>query len=407
MFSPRVKNSTLVLEGLNAVATTIYFSYLFFYMRDQFGFSNFENLALAAMNGFVYCIAVWFAGKFAQRRGYFFALRLGFATMAVATGFAGLARSVPAHLFAAVVCSLGMSLTWPTLEAIVSEHEPPARLKRLVGVYNVVWAVSGGMGYFLGGAMIERWGHLSIFLVPAAIHFAQVLFTSCVAPAAGQVRLLTRAPAPPETAAARAAGASGLASPAERRRSRLPPRRFLLMAWVANPFCYIAINAMLPVIPKIAERFSFGPMLAGFFCSTWFFARTLGFLGLWHWDGWHYRFGWLLGSYGLMILSFLTILIGRELWLLLAAQVVFGLTVALAYYSSLFYSMDVGETKGEHGGFHEAALGVGICVGPAVGALSLRFFPQHPDMHAWAVGALLAAGMAWLVALRHTRRVES
>ncbi len=149
-------------------------------------------------------------------------------------------------------------------------------------------------------------------------------------------------------------------------------------------------------------------MLAGSFCSTWFFARTLGFLGLWHWDGWHYRFGWLLGSYGLMILSFLTILIGRGgFWLLLGAQVVFGLTVALAYYSSLFYSMDVGETKGEHGGFHEAALGVGICVGPAVGALSLRFFPQHADMHAWAVGALLVAGMAWLVALRHTRRVES
>jgi len=35
------------------------------------------------------------------------------------------------------------------------------------------------------------------------------------------------------------------------------------------------------------------------------------------------------------------------------------------------YSMDVGETKGEHGGLHEAMIGAGMCLGPAVGALSL------------------------------------
>ena len=76
MFSPRVKTGALMLEGLNALATTIYFSYLYFYMRDRFGFTNLENLSLAALNGLVYSIAVWFAGKFAQTRGYFFALRL-------------------------------------------------------------------------------------------------------------------------------------------------------------------------------------------------------------------------------------------------------------------------------------------------------------------------------------------
>jgi len=261
--------------------------------------------------------------------------------------------------------------------------------------------VCGAAAYFMGGAMIEQWGHSSIFLVPSTIHFAQVLLTIRIAPAVNPSRPIPVIPAPPPP------HGEGLASEAERHRSLLPPRRFLLMAWVANPFCYIAINAMLPVIPKIAERFSLGPMLAGFFCSTWFFARTLGFVGLWRWDGWHYRFRWLLSAYVLMVLGFLGVLIGRQLWLLLAAQVVFGLAVALAYYSSLFYSMDVGETKGEHGGFHEAALGAGICTGPAVGALSLRFFPQHTDMHAWAVAGLLVAGMIWLLALRYARAPRS
>jgi len=393
MFSPRVKTGTFVLEGLNSVSTTIYFSYLFFHMRDRFGFTNLENLALAALNGLVYCIAVWFAGKFAQRRGYFVALQMGFATMAAATGLGSLAHSVPVHVGAMVLCSLGMSLTWPTLEAIVSEHEPPDRLKRLIGVYNVVWAASASVAYFLGGALLERWGSPSIFLVPAATHFTQVVLGGWLAAQTGP-------------AAARAdltpAGPACLSSDAERRRSSLPPRRFLVLAWVANPFCYIAINALLPVIPKLAEHFGFGPMLAGFFCSTWFFARALGFLTLWLWDGWHYRFRWLMGAYVAMAVSFLAILLGGALWLLLVAQVVFGLAVGLTYYSSLFYSMDVGETKGEHGGFHEAALGVGICAGPAVGALSLRFFPHQPNMHAWAVGGLLLVGLVWLVVLRRS-----
>ena len=48
-----------------------------------------KRLALAAFLGLVYTIAAWQAGKFAQRCGYFTALKIGFAVMAVsfAAGF--------------------------------------------------------------------------------------------------------------------------------------------------------------------------------------------------------------------------------------------------------------------------------------------------------------------------------
>jgi hypothetical protein len=96
----------------------------------------------------------------------------------------------------------------------------------------------------------------------------------------------------------------------------------------------------------------------------------------------------------------------NHLWLLVGAQAVFGLCLALIYYSSLYYSMDVGETKGEHGGFHEAAIGAGIFGGPAVGAASLYFFPAYAAMNAWAVSGLLLGGLGWLLALR-ARRSQS
>jgi predicted MFS family arabinose efflux permease len=392
MFTPTVKRGTFVLEGVNAFATSLYFNYLFFHMRDRFGFSNRENLTLCALNGLVYCLAVWYGGKFAQRRGYFVALRLGFSTMGGALVLGSVTGTVAGQAACMLIWTLGMSLTWPTLEAIVSEREAPERLQHRLGLYNVVWATCSGLANFTGGAFLEKLGRASIFLVPAGLHIGQVVLTAWLGAQARRA-----ASAGPEPA-----GAS-LASDAERQRSAIPPARFLTLAWIANPFAYIAMNALVPIIPKLAERFALGPMLAGFVCSAWFFARAAGFFVLWHWTGWHYRFGWLLGAFVAMAMAFLVILLAPSLGLLVGAQLVFGAAVGLIYYSSLFYSMDVGATKGEHGGFHEAALGAGIFAGPAVGALSLRYFPNHPNMNAWAVGMLLVAGLGWLLVVRYRR----
>ncbi len=38
--------------------------------------------------------------------------------------------------------------------------------------------------------------------------------------------------------------------------------------------------------------------------------------------------------------------------------------------------MDASDAKSEHGGIHEAAIGAGNCVGPAIGAAALQFLPQ-------------------------------
>jgi hypothetical protein len=65
--------------------------------------------------------------------------------------------------------------------------------------------------------------------------------------------------------------------------------------------------------------------------------------------------------------------------------------------------MDVGQTKGEHGGLHEAMIGAGNCLGPAVGALGLYLAPGTPNAGAYAVTALLACGLAGLIALRLRR----
>ncbi len=171
------------------------------------------------------------------------------------------------------------------------------------------------------------------------------------------------------------------------------------MAWLANPFAYIAIQTLIAVVPGLAQRLGLSTTHAGFICSVWCFARLGAFAGLWRWTGWHYRFGWLLVSYLALVGSFATMLAATSVPMLLVAQLFFGAAVGLIYYSSLFYSMDSSETKGEHGGIHEAAIGLGNCAGPAVGAAALQFLPQFHYSGAIAVSLLLLCGLGGLTVI--------
>ncbi|MDB6112745.1 MAG: Major facilitator superfamily 1 [Pedosphaera sp.] len=374
------------LEALNGLAAAYYFNYLFFYMRDHFGFGNRNNLMLTALHGFVYMFSAWNAGRFVQRHGYAFCLRLGFSGMGVAMVLGGLIPKVfgysqPAMIaqFAVLILwTISMCFTWPTLQAALSHHETPARMSRTAGIYNMVWAAGAAVAYLTGGALLETFGGETLFWLPAGLHLVQLIIMArlpkadATEPAAEAVGGIVPPLHPPTTARA---------------------RTFLYLAWLANPFAYIAINGILPVIPKLSANLGLSHANAGFVCSVWFWVRFGAFIWFWLWPGWHYRFSWLLGSFIALAASFTAILLSSQIWMLVAAQVVFGLAVGLIYYSSLFYSMDVGESKGKRGGIHEAAIGMGVFTGPTVGVTALYLLPTQPNAGTWAISSALLLGL--------------
>lgn len=392
MIHRQFKLGVFVLEGSNSFATTYYFYYFYFFMQKQFGFGDKANLILAALNGFVCMIAAWWGGRFAQRAGYFTALKLGFGIMGATLLIGAQCTSAAAHIAVMVVTVIGMCLTWATLEALVSEGERPDRLPQNIGIYNVVWAGTGALAYFMGGALLDGLGLKSLFYVPAVMFLGQLGGTFWLE--------YTRRFAPAGVSAEHeSVGEIGL-NPRPIARAKA----FLRMAWFANPFAYIAINTLIAVMPGIASRLGLSTTLAGFVGSVWCFARLGAFFALWFWPGWHYRFRWLLSAYLALIVSFAVMLTIPNLAMLATAQLLFGVALGLIYYSSLYYSMDVGETKGEHGGIHEAVIGLGNFAGPAVGAASLHFLSQSPNSGTVAVSALLLCGLAGLLAIRHKTR---
>jgi predicted MFS family arabinose efflux permease len=390
----RVKNGYLALAASNQLAASYYFNYLFFHLRDRYGFSDRDNLAVATLYGALYMVTAWQGGKFAERRGPQTSLAYGFAGLAVSMIAGRFATSVPVEVGVLVFYTAVLTLTWPALEAIAIQHEPPSRVPHAVGVYNCTWSAAAALSYFTGGALYERFGAEAVFTISA------VMFVGQLAVLAWLGRLARTATPEPISAADLQAHLDARAST-----SSAPPKTFLQLAWLANPLSYVAINTLIAVMPGLAHTLGLSPAQTGLFCSVWFFARLAAFAGLWQWTGWHYRFRWLAGGFVVLVASFVSILVIPSLAAVITAQIVFGLACGLMYYSSLFYSMDVGEAKAEHGGLHEAAIGAGIFAGPAVGTLSLSLFPTWHDADAVAVAGLLSVGGAAMVVIwRRGRR---
>ena len=391
MNSRSFKKGVFVIEGLNSFAVTFFFYYIYFFMQQKFGFGNKANLILAAAAGLLYVPASIYGGRFAQRAGSFRALKLGFSILILS--FIGgwvLLDHVAAQIAFVMLAIIGMCFTWPTLEGLISEGETYEGLQQNIGVYNVVWAATGALAYFVGGALLDRCGLSSLFWVPLATVSVQLVLAFRLE------RLHVHAP---HSAAAHAQHVESHPHPPH------VTKAFMRMAWLANPCAYVAINTLVAVMPGVAEHLGLTTTMAGFCCSLWCFARMGAFVVLWQWNGWHYRFRWLLVSYLALIASFAVILVVPQLAAVIAAELAFGWAIGLIYYSSLYYSMDVGETKSEHGGIHEAAIGLGNFVGPAVGAAWLQFSSVHTNSGAGAVSALLALGfLGLLVIQRGTRR---
>lgn len=376
-------------------------------MEKAFGFGNRANLSLAALNGFICIFAAWWGGKFAQRFGNFRALKLGFFTMMAALTAGLLVETVPGQIVIMGLMLIGMCFTWPTLEAMASEGETSAGIQRMIGIYNVIWAGTGALADFTGGMMLDKLGLKSIFYVPAAIQFIQLVITFWVANRAhrlpvSEMRYSERDDSHPNGLANERETAGIVVEPNPRPISKA--KWFLRMAWLANPFAYIALNTVIAVVPGVANKLGLSATLAGFCCSVWCFARFAAFFGLWAWSGWHYRFRWLLVAYIVLLVTFALIVLAPNLRVLVMAQIVFGGALGLIYYSSLFYSMDLSETKSEHGGIHEAAIGFGNFAGPAVAAGSLYFLPEYASSGVFGVCILLVGGLGGLIAMRQRMR---
>ena len=340
----------------NSFSSCLFLYCAYFWAKQDFGYTDTENLVMGGLQGLAAIIAARFGGNLGDRFGYTRLLMLILPAVS-ATLLAGSILRWHFAPMAVTILYLGLiTATWPNVEASVMHA--PSRLSMPVrlGLYNMTWSFASASGFFAGGFIFSR-QPLGILWVPAALHLFIALW----------LRAQRDAPDRPDLSAM-AVGHRGQAVPREEKKS------FLHTAWMANAVSYFMSTAFLALAPELGERFGLSATHAIWLSCSLLFARGFAFILFWRWEGWHYRRLWSHAAIWLAPACLALIFFATWIPLIVAAFVCFGLASGLTYYTSIYYSLDYGENKGEHGGLHESILAFGILLGPLAGALGSKLF---------------------------------
>ena len=378
-----------LVEALASIGGTFLSIGIFFYTAKKFGWGPAKNFTLAAVEGAVYVCGALMAGRLTARVPHRRVLRALYGLMALAAVIGGLAASGAAAVVAvAIVYTALAAVAWPILESLVARGVDSGTLARRVAVYNVVWPSVGAAAMAVEGSILDAWAAGVFFLAGAAHLGAFALIATGRRMREARVAPAASAPAP------------HLAPEPELLRVRTAA---LWISRLALPATYAVIYGLMPLMPELPAMRRFDTGVQTLVASTWMASRWLTFAVLAMTTWWHRRPRALLAAAGVMLVAFLgTTLPPSRLWgpdatpavdlaALVLWQVVLGVTLGIIYSGSLYFGMVLSKGSTEHGGYHEALIGLGWALGPAAGAVAEIVRPGDATFGVLAVGAVIAA----------------
>lgn len=356
---------------------------VFFYTQSRLGWGVMANLLLAAGQGVFYTVGALLAHRVAarfQRRGAMIALLF---LSAVVAGGAMVQRNSAWLALWVLIYTILMAMAWPMMESLVSHGLDARALSRRIGVYNLVWASVGVLAIAIEGTIIDYFP-IGVCLLPLIVGLI------CAALMWGHVE-----PSQSSTSHGR------LEPEADLLRDR---RLALWLSRVALPATYIvefSFMAMLPSLPALGSLSTSVQTLVG---SVWTVGRLLAFALLLTATWWHTRPRVMLTAAVVMGVAFLGVTVrpsdlfgistGLDITSMIFWQLVLGATFGLIYCASLYFGMVLSQGSTEHGGYHEALIGLGQILGPGCAAGAAALWPGRLTAGVVAVSVMIALSIA-------------
>jgi MFS family permease len=371
------------VEGLASIGGNLLQVGIFFYTNRQFGWGLRENFTLAATQGMVYVAGALLAGRIASRIPPRKVLSVLYVVLA-AIALAALLANSPAGIVATVLAYTAlMAIGWPILESLVSTGVDAHTLSKRISTYNVVWAGTGALIIAVNGAIIDYWP-AGVFVLTGAVHLVSTALLLSVPQSA------TPAPAHEHV---------------EPEPELLRVRNLALwLSRISMPASYALIYALSALLPSLGPMQGIPTWAATLVGSAWLVSRWVTFFVLGQNAWWHTRPRMLLVAAWLMLASFAVIAwqpssampgsshaLAIDLGWLVLCQTVMGVAIGLIYSASLYFGMVLSEGSTEHGGYHEALIGLGSILGPGAGALAQYLRPGSAPAGVLAVSAVLLA----------------
>jgi predicted MFS family arabinose efflux permease len=396
-----------IVQSLSSIGATLLMVGIFFYTEHYFRWGLKQNFLLACGQGAAYVagslLAQRIASHFGRRRGLIGIYLL----LAILPVLAWKAPTAPIMIAALLCYTLVVALVWPILESLVSSDSDPNQLSRHVSNYNLVWSTSNATTFAASGAIMLHW-RSGVFLIPVISHLVSALlmyFNPSVEPSSAQ-NAKTHAEPEPELLAKR--------------------KLAMWLARIALPATYVVVYSLMAMMPSLPVMRSLNTAQRTALGSVWMVARVLTFIYLGATIWWHTRPRILLLAAAGMLIAFLGVTIqpselihasnarglqspgliaqnpvpALDIASMVGWQIALGALMGIIYASSLYFGMVLSDGSTEHGGYHEALIGLGSILGPGTAALTQLARPG--DVRAGIVAVACVIGLSVIAAAAAT-----
>jgi MFS family permease len=352
--------SVLILTVIENISTALVEHGTFFYMHGERSFGAFANLALGVGSGLAYMLGAAISHGLSQRFGerrVLHASLLGQALPASAMMLLSMPAALEHGLVTSAQLSWAMSLLfcivsfsigvkWPVIESYMAAGQTPKESAGSVGWFNLSWSGAVVPAVAVAGLLLHWWAPsvFAIQVITSIVGVCIVLRWPC-----RPVHLDANHPERPDAAT-------------------LGRYKHLLVSSRWQMFTsYSLYFVMVPLFPIIFAELGVAVTLATVLASLVALSRFLTF-GLLHcFRGWHGSATLLWASLVITPISAWAVLAVDSLPVILIAQIVFGWTAGVSYFSALYYALVIHNAEVEAGGDHEAVIGAGFVAGPMVG----------------------------------------
>jgi MFS family permease len=381
-----------VVEAMCSIAGTLLSIGTAFYMKNRFAWDMRENFMLVAGQGIFYVPGALIAGWVTRRLGRGAAIVAAYAVLTVLSLLAWHLARAEGNSFAValtlLVYTFVIGISWPIMESLIASGDANGLARRLAA-YNIVWPLAGAAAIAIEGTVITYWT-AGVFLIPAAMHLIALVL---------MLPWMWAADAPSE---------SGPAAPVRPEPQLLHKRTLALwLSRAALPATYAVIYGLMPLMPFLSTIRPLDTAKQTAVASVWLWARLLSFIVLALGSWWHTRPRILLWAAVVMLAAFFGMTLppthGRSPAIDLASmilwQIVLGGALGMIYSASLYFGMVLSEGSTEHGGYHEALIGLGWVIGPVAGVLAQQLRPGEVWAGVAAVGAVITLSVLIVLAI--------
>lgn len=304
---------------------------------------------IGTIGGISYAVVCPFAGRLGDRIGRKYTILVGNGLFGAAYLLMGQVHRLGLLFVLVPFGGAGAALFWPSIQAWVSEGKDRETLMHSLRGFNVAWSIGLIVGPVIGGLLYEVDPYMPFYAGVGLVSMLAVL-TLFASPREGQ------RPDPYAVMEVR---------PEQVSRDRV----FLHMAWVANFVAWFIAGMVRNIFPKLAVELGIPPGVLGRLIGLVAMAQMVGFLWIHRSDRWPYRIVPLMAFQCLAVVGSMMVYLFSSTYLFGIAFALIGLSMAMTYSSSLFYSVYAEQRKGAKTGLHEGILGSGGVFGALLGGL--------------------------------------